>query len=258
HIVSQTIYQYLSNGETVYLDISMITNFQTRFPSITKMCIEHGIDLQKGLLPVAPGSHFLMGGIDTDLFGRTSVNNLYAIGEAACTGFHGANRLASNSLLEGLYMGNNLANLLREIPKSKVKGFILEREESDNTLHPIFPEKEELQHRMMANVGIVRNEINLQNQLQWLERFGISDCFNLPLENRSIEEIEKYFMLVTSWLITRSALERKESRGGHFRSDYPEENDEWVKKKVSFKRELTKEKPNESIEIAQTIGSVLY
>lgn len=258
HIVSQTIYQYLSNGETVYLDISMITNFQTRFPSITKMCIEHGIDLQKGLLPVAPGSHFLMGGIDTDLFGRTSVNNLYAIGEAACTGFHGANRLASNSLLEGLYMGNNLAKLLREIPKSKVKGFILEREESDNTLHPIFPEKEELQHRMMANVGIVRNEINLQNQLQWLERFGISDCFNLPLENRSIEEVEKYFMLVTSWLITRSALERKESRGGHFRSDYPEENDEWVKKKVSFKRELTKEKPNESIEIAQTIGSFLY
>ena len=110
----------------------------------------------------------------------------------------------------------------------------------------------------MANVGIVRNEINLQNQLQWLERFGISDCFNLPLENRSIEEVEKYFMLVTSWLITRSALERKESRGGHFRSDYPEENDEWLKKKVSFKRELTKEKPNESIEIAQTIGSVLY
>lgn len=258
HIVSQTIYQYLSKGETVYLDISMIANFQERFPSITKMCVEQGIDLQKGLLPVAPGSHFLMGGVDTDLYGRTTVHNLYAIGEAACTGFHGANRLASNSLLEGLYMGKNLAKLLQKSPKIKEQCIKTENKERNSNFSPIFPEKAEIQRRMMENVGIVRNEINLRMHLQWLEEFGISDRFKRSLENKSIEEIEKYFMLMTAFLITKSALERKESRGGHFRSDYPLEKDEWMKKKVRFKRERTKENQNEPIKIAETTGSIFY
>ena len=175
HIVSQTIYQYLMKGEKVYLDISMIANFPERFPSITKMCKEQGIDLQKGLLPVAPGSHFLMGGIDTDLYGRTSVQNLYAIGEVACTGLHGANRLASNSLLEGLYMGRSLAKLLQGMPDSETKSFILEKESRDSGFPFIFPEKEEIQKQMMENVGIVRNDINLRMHMQWLESFGIAE-----------------------------------------------------------------------------------
>jgi len=258
HIVSQTIYQYLSKGETVYLDISMIANFQERFPSITKMCVEQGIDLQKGLLPVAPGSHFLMGGIDTDLYGRTSVQNLYAIGEAACTGFHGANRLASNSLLEGLYMGENLATLLHQSPKIKQLDTQIDNKERNSGIYPIFPEKEEIQKRMMENVGIVRNEVNLRMQMQWLEDFGIGDYEKISLDNKSIEEIEKYFMLLTAYLITKSALERKESRGGHFRSDYPMERDEWIKKKVSLKRARTKENQNEPIKVAETTGRFFY
>ena len=114
HVVSQKIYEYLKNGHKVYLDISNIENFTKRFPSITTICEENGIQLSEGRIPVAPGSHFLMGGIKTDLFGRTSINGLYAIGEAACTGLHGANRLASNSLLEGLYMGEKLSTCLNQ------------------------------------------------------------------------------------------------------------------------------------------------
>lgn len=258
HIVSQTIYQYLSKGEPVYLDISMIENFQSRFPAITNMCLEAGIDLDKGLLPVAPGCHFLMGGIDTDLYGRTCIDNLYAIGEAACTGFHGANRLASNSLLEGLYMGGRLANLLHEKPIIKTKMVQWKNEEKRADFFPVLPEKAEIQDRMMKHVGIVRNEIHLRLHLEWLEGLGITNLKQISLENKSVEEIEKYFMLLTAFLITKSALERKESRGGHFRSDYPMEKNEWMKKKVSINREQTKENHNESIKIAETTGSIFY
>jgi len=99
HIVSQTIYEYIKSGETVYLDISNIENFESKFPTITDSCKQQQIDLSAGKIPVVPGCHFLMGGIKTDLEGRTSIDRLYAIGEVACTGIHGANRLASNSLL---------------------------------------------------------------------------------------------------------------------------------------------------------------
>jgi L-aspartate oxidase len=258
HIVSQTIYQYLSKGEPVYLDISMIANFQERFPTITNMCLKAGIDLQKGLLPVAPGSHFLMGGIDIDLHGRTNIDNLYAIGEAACTGFHGANRLASNSLLEGLYMGKNLATLLHKKQKIKTETIQWKNEEKNENFFPILPEKAEIQDRMMEYVGIVRNGIHLRMHLEWLEGFRITNLEQISLENKSVEEIEKYFMLLTAFLITKSALERKESRGGHFRSDYPMEKNEWMKKKICMNREQTKENQNEPIKIAETAGSIFY
>ena len=116
HVVSQTIYQNMKKGKSVYLDITSIQNFEAQFPTVTSICKEHGIDLHVGKLPVVPGCHFLNGGIRTDLNGQTSISGLYAIGEAACTGVHGANRLASNSLLEGLYFGDKLAEYINEAP----------------------------------------------------------------------------------------------------------------------------------------------
>ena len=116
HIVSQIIYDYLRQGIEVFLDISKVHEFTNRFPNITAMCVNNGVDLKGGKIPIVPGSHFLMGGIKTDLIGRTSLHGLYAIGEVACTGIHGANRLASNSLLEGLYMGAGLAEWVNSQP----------------------------------------------------------------------------------------------------------------------------------------------
>ena len=112
HIVAQTIYSYMENGETVYLDISMIPHFKEHFPTVADICESNGINLDEGKIPVAPGNHFLMGGIETDELSRTSIQGLYAVGEVACTGVHGANRLASNSLLEGLVYGYALGRYL--------------------------------------------------------------------------------------------------------------------------------------------------
>ena len=94
----------------------MIDGFEQKFPTISAMCQTNGIALEDGRIPVAPGCHFLMGGIVVDSVGKTSIEGLYAIGEAACTGVHGANRLASNSLLEGLYYGKKLATFLNGLP----------------------------------------------------------------------------------------------------------------------------------------------
>ena len=114
HVVSQTIYNKLKEGHTVYLDISSLKDFESHFPTVSSICKENGIDIKTGMLPVVPGCHFLMGGIRTDLNGQTNIPGLYAIGEVACTGVHGANRLASNSLLEGLFFGNRLASFINQ------------------------------------------------------------------------------------------------------------------------------------------------
>lgn len=107
----------------------------------------------------------------------------------------------------------------------------MEKRRKNENFFPILPEKAEIQDRMMEYVGIVRNGIHLRMHLEWLEGFRITNLEQISLENKSVEEIEKYFMLLTAFLITKSALERKESRGGHFRSDYPMEKNEWMKKR---------------------------
>jgi L-aspartate oxidase len=248
HVVSQKIYEYLKNGFNVYLDISKIENFKQRFPSITAICEENGLQLSEGRIPVAPGSHFLMGGIKTDLFGRTSINGLYAIGEAACTGLHGANRLASNSLLEGLYMGEKLASILNESvyenPSwTEITGPFIPQEKV------ILPDLQEIKDTMMERVGIVRNKVNLQNQKVWLDTFKATQLNNLDCYSN--EEITKIFMLIIANLITEAALQRTESRGGHFRSDYAKEDDHyWLNKTIIHKNSRGMESNHEYIETA--------
>jgi L-aspartate oxidase len=248
HVVSQKIYEYLKKGFNVYLDISKIENFKQRFPSITAICEENGIPLSEGRIPVAPGSHFLMGGIKTDLSGRTSINGLYAIGEAACTGLHGANRLASNSLLEGLYMGEKLSSILNEsvyedTSWTEITGPFIPQEKV------ILPDLQEIKDTMMERVGIVRNHANLQNQKVWLDSFKASQINNLDCY--SYEEMTTIFMLIIANLITEAALQRTESRGGHFRSDYPMEDDHyWLNKTIIHKNSLGMESNHEYIETA--------
>ncbi|WNS74440.1 L-aspartate oxidase [Bacillus sp. DTU_2020_1000418_1_SI_GHA_SEK_038] len=252
HIVSQTIYHYLENGEPVFLDISSVKGFEERFPTITALCEEHGINIKEGLLPIVPGSHFLMGGIITDLLGRSSLEGLYAIGEAACSGIHGANRLASNSLLEGLFIGKKLAEWINTSPvlhSVSLKSY--GQSSIPMSITKQLPSQASIQKLMMENVGIMRTKDGLSRQKEWLESFHINKQLDGNIDNLSIEEIEMIFMLITAWLVTDSALKRTESRGGHFRQDYPCENDrDWLRKQIIHRRKTEKDDKHEQIKAA--------
>jgi L-aspartate oxidase len=249
HVVSQTIYDYVKKDKQVYLDIRNIPDFETRFPSITELCVQNNIDLSKGRIPVVPGSHFLMGGIKTDAMGRSTIDGLYAIGEASCTGLHGANRLASNSLLEGLYQGKKLAGFINS---SETR---IEIKEFPNIVYPVtkkqyhLPEVESLQARMMDFVGIVRSKSLLKEQKNWLEKYQINKINDF--DSLSTTDLSKVFMFIIAELITNSALIRTESRGGHFRSDYPFEDDvTWCKTQIIYKLKGEVEKKDEYIKAA--------
>ncbi len=253
HIVAQTIYDYLREEKQIYLDVSTIEHFAERFPTITTLCERNHVDWKKQI-PVAPGSHFLMGGVKTDLIGRTSIKGLYAIGEVACTGLHGANRLASNSLLEGLFMGEKLSGWINE--NRKQDEMDLRNAEFPENRRPLtkinhhdmrLPEIKDIKRTMMDNAGIVRTEEGLLKQKHWLESFQIEEWLNMDLGHFTFEELTRVSMLITSWLITDAAIKRTESRGGHFRSDHPcEKNHDWIGRKIIQKRNEN----NEQIETA--------
>ncbi|XJZ27504.1 L-aspartate oxidase [Bacillota bacterium Lsc_1132] len=234
HVVSQTIGDYIKNGHEVYLDIRSIKNFKKRFPSITAICEKNGVHLSDGRIPVVPGSHFLMGGIKTDLIGRTSINGLYAIGEAACTGLHGANRLASNSLLEGLYQGKKLSQWINSNSNKDPISVLPEAYSFIPEKKVLLPDVQTLKDMMMKRVGIVRSKELLEEQKNWLDQFHLHDV--TELDSYSIQEITAIFMYVTASLITEAAISRTESRGGHFRRDCPFEDDQNWKKKVIIQK----------------------
>lgn len=230
HVVSQTIINYIEKGHDVFLDIRPIKDFKWRFPSITAICENNGISLSEGRIPVVPGSHFLMGGIKVDLIGLTSINGLFAIGEAACTGLHGANRLASNSLLEGLYQGKKLSQWINT---NVVKDRIPEFPESIPVVRgkkAILPDVQVLKNLMMKRVGIVRTKELLEKQKNWLKLLHLNDLTDL--DSYSVQDLTTIFMYINAHLITDSALRRTESRGGHFRSDFPNEDEVWCKKTI--------------------------
>ncbi|SEA83407.1 L-aspartate oxidase [Thalassobacillus cyri] len=241
HIVAQTIYNHIQQGREVFLDITCIDNFTRKFPTVTRLCEKHGIAVEEGKIPVAPGCHFLMGGIRTDDVGGTTVKGLYAIGEVACTGVHGANRLASNSLLEGLVYGKRLAQHINHHSK-EVISFQAPRPMEENR-EVILPSMEEIQQSMMKRVGIIRNKNELILQQEWL------DSFSLPenMDTLTIGQISRVFMVITSKLITTSALEREESRGGHFRQDFPLERSDWQHRHVRLHKNRKQGEIYESI-----------
>lgn len=235
HVVAQTIYSYLERGEAVYLDISMIQCFKEHFPTVANICESNGINLREGRIPVAPGNHFLMGGIETDGFSRTSIKGLYAVGEVACTGVHGANRLASNSLLEGLVYGYALGCYLREAQARELSPAATRKKSNDSLRH--LPELEDIQKTLMQHAGIVRNGKDLASLKTWLQSYKIDELLDVACEDVSLDQLAKINAVLVSWFIAQSALMRKESRGGHFRKDYPVENDvEWLHTSIVWDR----------------------
>ncbi|MGV3467082.1 MAG: L-aspartate oxidase [Heyndrickxia sp.] len=224
HVVAEQIYKQIQKGKKVYLDITMIEHFSEKFPTITALCERHGVQLANGRIPVAPGCHFLMGGIVIDSVGKTTVNGLYAIGETACSGVHGANRLASNSLLEGLYFGRKLASYLNATgPSLKEINYSPQKQGTEKQVLEL-PTKILVQRKMMECAGIVRTKEKLTSFLQWIEQFE-TNTFDLDVI--SVNQIEIIFMLLTAKQIVNSALLRTESRGGHIRKDFPNEEESW-------------------------------
>ncbi|MCP3027982.1 L-aspartate oxidase [Halobacillus sp. A5] len=235
HIVAQAIYHKLHEGKSIYLDVRPVSNFEKRFPAVSELCRKNQLYER---IPVAPGCHFLMGGIETDLEGKTSIAGLYAIGEAACTGLHGANRLASNSLLEALVFGKRLAQYIGN-QKTVIK-FNTSQAPKVKTAWEIsslsLPKIKDIQFQMMQNVGIVRTGASLRQQLEWIDSFELKKWVNIDFANLTEKQWQIISMLQVCYLITRGALDRTESRGGHYRSDFPLESEKWLDKRITHLR----------------------
>lgn len=215
-IVSRAIYSELQAGKDVFLDARSIPGFAQRFPTIFESCRAIGLDPSRNLLPVVPAAHYTMGGIETDDRGLTSIPRLFAIGEAASSGLHGANRLASNSLLEGLVMARRaveaIANL-PDLPETSVEpSFSYTDFVKINTCTP--PEfLKQIQELMWTHVGIVRDGMNLQHALNQIEAWSAA-LPDLPGADRNL--------LTAAKLVVQAALWRQESRGAHYRIDFPD------------------------------------
>lgn len=230
-IVTRAIFNEMSENKTdrVYLNSTHLSKakLQKRFPNITRICRENGIDISKDFIPVAPAAHYSMGGIKTNLEARTSVRGLYAIGEAASTGLHGANRLASNSLLECVVCAWELAGYLQKIklnpPKQIDENF---KKNIDKYFQNVDAKKidldllkSKLQNLMWDYAGILRDEKSLTTANDKLR--ALKSDFKINGKCSNSKEYELQNMLTVAQLIIDSALKRKESRGAHFRKDYP-------------------------------------
>jgi L-aspartate oxidase len=214
--------QMLSSGSKhVWLDATKVPDFAERFPTINQSCLNHGINPTVDLIPVAPASHYASGGVRVDLFGRSAISGLYVCGESACTGAHGANRLASNSLLEGLVFGariaENIANSLAEFSEPKTSRSV------EILLDPVI--RTALQQTMSRGAGVVRSEETLAETLMTLQKLAL---FTTNEANIDSWETTNLYYLATA--IVRSALERTESRGSHWREDFPNTSREWEKR----------------------------
>jgi L-aspartate oxidase len=219
----------------VYLDMRHVDKIDpaARFPGISRFLAAHGLELRRDLIPVRPAAHYLMGGIRTDLGGRTSVGGLYAAGEAACTGVHGANRLASNSLLEGLVFGARAAQaMLADAPP------LLRAETAESVAQSLSAAEQErveeaiarLQAAMWIYAGLLREEGTLREGLaaQAACEAELAGMGNRNGTSRRFSEAEA--LSGVAHAILHSALARTESRGAHFRNDYPKRSDEEFRK----------------------------
>ncbi len=228
-----------THSDYVYLDMTAKKEeyLKKRFPRIYATCQQYGLELASDMAPVRPAAHYAMGGVKTDLWGRTSLPGLYAAGESATTGVHGANRLASNSLLEGLVFGARAgAAMIKEFPAARKKaaaagnpGKSSNNPGESNTGSPADAPSQagpnsplqQIRKLMWESVGIMRSGKNLSHALEKLQALA------LPVfEKPSRADAELRNLLTLAQLIARSALAREESRGSHYRSDFAFRNDD--------------------------------
>jgi L-aspartate oxidase len=218
-----------TKADHVFVDVTHLSRSLTtsRFPHIYRYCLEYGMDITKVPVPVAPAAHYMMGGIKVNSWGETNVPDLYATGETACTGVHGANRLASNSMLEVLVFSKRIleksksSNSNTTIKKTATDEFhTLPRRKAPNNLPELTVEN--LRSLMWDKVGIIRDRHKLIEAAQILSAW--QKLLPSPIE-RASQELKN--MVITGRLITEAALIREESRGAHYRSDFPQKRPEW-------------------------------
>jgi len=218
----------ISGEDFVYLDCLHLdkNDLIRQFPRIYAKCLSLGIDISRDLIPVVPAAHYICGGIKTDEFGRSSIGNLYSSGECASTGMHGANRLASNSLLESVVFSHRASqhaierlphiDFCNAIPDWDAEGMVLTEE-----MILITQSQKELQAIMSSYVGIVRSNLRLQRALDRLNLLfeESEDLYNKSILTPRISELRN--MINVAYLVIKQAYARKENRGLHFSLDYP-------------------------------------
>jgi len=232
-VVARSIMREMeATGGAVFLSLSHLDPDYVlrRFPTIADMCRQIRLDLATDAIPVSPAAHYVMGGVNTDVWGRTSLKGLFAAGEVACTGVHGANRLASNSLLEGLVFGARAASAMQEPPCAPALGAdrrVAERAPSPELRVPSRSlTTTEVRDLMWKSVGLFRTREGLEDAVAKLDASYAAHRDALANARADDGDAWKQFNLVTvARLIARAALRRLESRGAHYRADFPERDD---------------------------------
>jgi len=235
-VVARAIWNEMNQtgSDRVFLDVSRLPDPAGRFPNIYQTCLGFGYDLTRDPIPVAPAAHFMMGGVKTNTYGETSIYGLYACGEVACNGVHGANRLASNSLLEGLVFGQRIVEASRPMVYRRtvdVKEIMENCRREDNLYLPEGdrePEeiRRELSDIMWEHVGIIRDEEGLKTAAAAINKLARE----LGRGKSELEYYQAINMLTVARVMVQAALWRKESRGAHYRRDYPARDDiRWAK-----------------------------
>jgi L-aspartate oxidase len=236
-----------TGANAVYLDITHKDAgfIKKRFPNIYYRCLAYGIDMTKDPIPVVPAAHYMCGGVATDLNGKTDIQRLYAVGETACTGLHGANRLASNSLLEALvYSHRAYQSSVQEFRSlgNKLTVSLDQWDETDTTDSDeaivVSHNWDEIRRLMWNYVGIVRSDKRLQRALRRIQ--NIQEEINEYYWGFKVTSdlIELRNLATVAELIIKSALMRKESRGLHYNIEYPEKDDQNGLKHTILKKRL--------------------
>lgn len=226
-IVSRAIISEMvrTKSSFVYLDLTHLNGdfIKKRFPRIYNTCLTCGIDITKDRIPVSPAAHYIMGGVKTDIYGRTNLKGLYAAGEVACTGVHGANRLASNSLLEGLVYGARAGRTAVEEAKGSCNSDAIETTIEEIPIPVLKEIRTSLRRLMWERVGIIRCGESLGIAKARLNEWQ----YILDMDFNSREGLELKNMLTVANMITEAAIARKGSVGAHYRSDFPEKDENW-------------------------------
>ncbi|RXT09020.1 L-aspartate oxidase [Ammoniphilus sp. CFH 90114] len=226
-VVARAIVSEIEKTEStfVYLDITHESEelIKHRFPKIYQVCLTYGLNMVTDWIPVAPAAHYMMGGVKTGLWGETTVPRLFACGEVSCTGVHGANRLASNSLSEAIVFGKRIAQRVKELQPIELDvsglSFSIMRETTPD--EHILEKKLKLQKMMVRQVGLKRDEKRLRKALKEMER----QVKQFQLQPTHPSEYEFLNLLTCGLLTVKAALLREESRGGHYREDFPKRDD---------------------------------
>lgn len=227
-VVARCIFKEMQDGgmDHVWLDATVIDHAAEKFPMIARTCKEYGVDIEKEYIPIAPAAHYMMGGVHTDEQGRTNVAGLYAAGEVACTGLQGANRLASNSLLEGLVFGRRAAEnivLCQDGARSATDGWTFSGLRA-TAFSDTARLTRETQTLMTQYLGIRRYDGGIRRGLQEIQRLA---ALREGYAAETPDELDLRNRLVVCELIAQAALRRRESRGAHYRMDYPEKDEKW-------------------------------